>query len=391
MKITTFVLLILLASCSRQSQLTQETSGFSSKVKAPEACTFGLAQFPTTKRAIDASVMTKSPHAASFAGRPGEPEAVQIPNATIYLDFNGETVTNTIWNEWRGTINCGPAALSATEMEKIVQRVSEDFAAFNVVVTTNENLYAATDAAKRMRVIITDSWEWYGMAGGLAYDHSFTWGNNTPCFIFSSLLGYNEKYIAEAISHETGHTLGLKHQAHFDAGGTLLSEYNTGNGSGETGWAPIMGISYYQNITTWHKGPTLSGSGAVQDDVAIISSVLGTRPDANDRINKAVLVATEAEGLINTFDDVDYYLVDAGRPVTLAVKPNCLGNGEGANLQVRMTIMGRNNAELASVNSSNTLSASTQLEPGRYYVAIESYAPSGDRYGMLGRYKLSTQ
>ena len=394
MKITPFVLLIILASCSKQPQMTQEivTTTAATASKIPLACNFGLTNFNTSRRAMsEGAVMAKSPNASSSAGRPQQPESVQIPNATILLDFNGETVNNTIWNQGRGTIHCIPSALSASEMEKVVQRVSEDFAAFNVVVTTNEDLYNVTDVGKRMRVIITDSWEWYGMAGGLAFDHSFTWGNNTPAFIFSSLLGYNEKYIAEAISHETGHTLGLKHQAHYDAGGALLSEYHTGNGSGETGWAPIMGIAYYQNITTWHKGPTMNGSGVVQDDVAMIASVLGMKADANDRINKAVLVDAEAVGLINTSDVVDYYLVDAGRTLTLAATPYCLGNGEGANMQIKMTVMHRNKTELASISNTAALSASTTLEPGRYYIAVESFAPSGDRYGNLGRYRLTAQ
>ncbi len=48
----------------------------------------------------------------------------------------------------------------------------------------------------------------------------------------------NEKYTAEAISHEVGHTLGLSHDGRI----TPSEGYYAGHGSGDTGWAPIMGV-----------------------------------------------------------------------------------------------------------------------------------------------------
>jgi serralysin len=47
-----------------------------------------------------------------------------------------------------------------------------------------------------------------------------------------------EKYTAEAISHEVGHTLGLSHDGRI----TPSEGYYAGHGSGDTGWAPIMGV-----------------------------------------------------------------------------------------------------------------------------------------------------
>ena len=134
----------------------------------------------------------------------------------ILLDFNGEYVANTMWNV-NGPFTCAPANLNAEEVGLILQRVITDFTPFNITVTTDEAVYNAANPSKRTRVVITESWEWFGQAGGVSYINSFTWGTNTPCFVFSSLLGYNVKMIAEACSHEAGHTLGLRHQSLYDA------------------------------------------------------------------------------------------------------------------------------------------------------------------------------
>ena len=129
-----------------------------------------------------------------------------LPNV-ILLDFNGQYVANTMWNV-NGPISCAPANLTSEETTLILQRVVTDFTPFNITVTTDEAVFSAANPAKRMRVVITESWEWYGQAGGVSYINSFTWGDNSPCFVFSSLLGYSVKKIAEACSHEAGHTTG---------------------------------------------------------------------------------------------------------------------------------------------------------------------------------------
>jgi hypothetical protein len=78
----------------------------------------------------------------------------------------------------------------------------------------------------------------------VSYVGSFTWGDDTPGWVFSGLLNNNIKYIAEAVSHEAGHTLGLQHQSNYDAECTKTSEYGQGQGTGEISWAPIMGSRF---------------------------------------------------------------------------------------------------------------------------------------------------
>ncbi|RZL12666.1 MAG: hypothetical protein EOO89_19195 [Pedobacter sp.] len=137
--------------------------------------------------------------------------------------------------------------MNPTQITEIFNRVAEDYRPFNVNVTTDSTKYWSAPLYKRMRVVLTTSNAWYGNnAGGVAYSRSFTWGDNSPCFVFTALLGYDTKAVSEASSHEAGHTLGLRHQSSYDANCVKTAEYNGGRGSGETGWAPIMGVGYYK-------------------------------------------------------------------------------------------------------------------------------------------------
>ena len=87
--------------------------------------------------------------------------------------------------------------------------------------------------------------------GGVAYVGIFDNVGDTykPALVFFDMLGSgNEKYVAEAISHEAGHNMGLNHD------GAAGTGYYQGHGSGATGWAPIMGVGYYQPLVQWSKG-----------------------------------------------------------------------------------------------------------------------------------------
>ncbi|MGZ3837754.1 MAG: hypothetical protein ACXVMS_04860 [Flavisolibacter sp.] len=389
MKFSPIVLLALLVSCTKSKDVPATKKTIAPATEAvsvinpqkPESCDFGLQVFNKTRRAVTAD-------SYSFKKKPRN-IPLSTPHATILLDFDGQVVSHTMWNT-NGDINATPANLTVSEVDRILQRVEEDFSPFDVTVTTDEDVYNATDPFKRMRVIITENWDWFGVVGGTAFNNSFTWGNNTPCFIFSTLLGYNEKYIAEAISHETGHTLGLLHQAVYDSSCNFISEYNQGVGDGISGWAPIMGIGYYKNVTTWHKGPTVLGCNVIQDDVAILSGVLGLKPDENMAMSKSAQFSSSTVGIINNSNDTDYYFLDVKQPTTVLAQPDCLGNGEGANLNLKISVYDKKGVLVEAVNDPASLSARVTLPKDQYYIGVETQASQNQtRYGMLGKYTLS--
>jgi hypothetical protein len=389
MKYAPLLLFVVLLACNKKIDVVapasplQQLPAIAQKTtrQKPEVCSFGLKVVNKTRRT------TVNNNAAKTKPGNGVPATA---DATIFLDLDGQLVSNSLWNT-AGDIKCAPANLMESEVERILTRVSEDFSPFDVNVTTDEAVYNATSPHKRIRVILTESWEWFGVVGGTAFINSFG-SENTPAFIFTTLLQYNEKYIAEAISHEVGHTLNLQHQALFDAGGSLISEYNDGTGSGVRGWAPIMGTGYYKNVTTWHKGPSALGYNNIQDDVKMISSKLPLKVDTNDDINKKQDLSTSTAGIINNRKDADFYFIDVKRTSTVMASPQCVENEEGANLCLKMNLYDKKGVFIRTVKDPLQLSASTTLTKGKYYIGIESVASENQsRYGMLGRYRVTVQ
>src|SRR6187549_2730088 len=325
-------------------------------------------------------------------------------SAVILLDFNGHTVAGTNWNV-NGTYTCNSSGLSDEGITEAFNRVAEDYRPFNINVTTNEAKYTAAPFNKRMRVVITTSNEWYGSgAGGVAYINSFTWGNNSPCFVFSTLLGYNVKNVAEAASHEAGHTLGLRHQSSYNAACVMLSDYNWGQGTGEIGWAPIMGAGYNQNMTLWNSGPNSLGCGIIQDDLSVITKVengFGYRTDDHTDLYASATSAAfnssgqaTISGVIEKTDDKDLFKITV--PVFARLQLNAIpynvGTGNsGSDLDLQVDFLDGSYSAIGTYNPGNLLSSviDTFVKAGTYYMRIDGkgniYAPE---YGSLGSYSL---
>lgn len=323
--------------------------------------------------------------------------------AVIYLDFDGQTVTGSSWNV-NGPLYLGPANMSDAQITEVFNRVAEDYRPFNINITTDSTKYWAAPLKQRMRIVLTTSWEWYGRAGGVAYVNSFTWGDNTPCFVFSSLLGYNTKNVAEAAAHEAGHTLGLRHQSRYDPVCNKTEEYNSGNGSGEIAWAPIMGVGYYRNQTTWHNGPNPYGCTNAQDDIAIITKAangFGFRPDDHDAATRSATTITMSngkftnEGVINNSTDEDMFelVMPTTGKLKLDVAPNSVAAGDaGSNLDVSIKFYNSKSQLINTFDQPQALSASidTTLNAGTYFLSVSgtSNVFTAD-YASVGGYSIS--
>jgi hypothetical protein len=339
------------------------------------------------------------------------PAAAQAPlfnsypsaEAVIYLDFDGHTVNGTSWN-YNGPIVCESANISQEKIAEVFNRIAEDYRPFNINVTTDSAKYAAAPAAKRMRAIFTTSHNWYGSgAGGVAYINSFSWGDNTPCFVFTALFNYNVKNISEGGSHEIGHTLGLSHQASYNASCAKTSDYNYGTGNGETGWAPIMGVGYYQNFTVWHNGSDPYGCNNVQNDLSIITnSYNGFGYRADDHSNM-MPTATEAafttnrfavNGVISKTDDVDVFKFRMPQTggFKLSAVPYNVGTGNtGSDLDLQIDLLDGSKKVIGSYNPGNALSSvvDTMLTSGVYYLKVDGQGNQyASEYGSLGSYSL---
>jgi hypothetical protein len=323
--------------------------------------------------------------------------------ATVFIDFDGQYVKGSVWN-WAGPITAQPAALNATQITQIFDRVSEDYRIFNLNITTDSAVYFAAPVKKRVRVIVTPTYEWYAPAGGVAFVGSFTWGDETPAWVFSGLLGNSVKKVAEAISHEAGHTLGLQHQSSYDVNCTKTAEYSGGQGTGEISWAPIMGVGYNKNLTTWNYGKNAISCTTMQDDISVIAGSLnnfGLRGDehANTHSTATPVALTSydfaAEGLINTSNDKDVFrfTINHSTNFRLSAVPEHVGtNNDGANIDIKVSLLNQNADTIGRYNPSNLLNAGvdSNINAGTYYLVVEGVANTNlADYGSVGYFSLS--
>ncbi|MDR1960576.1 MAG: hypothetical protein LBQ54_16315 [Planctomycetaceae bacterium] len=345
---------------------------------------------------------------------------------TIYLDFTGYLTQNTAWNTDYGPSLATPAFsldgddahFSDAELmaiQYIWECVAEDFSPFHVNVTTAvpsaEDLMKtdAADSRWGIRVVIGGSGDWFGEpAGGVAYDHSFPWSSDTPCFVFSeNLLGFvslqSLRNIAEAVTHEVGHTLGLSH----DGLASPAQEYYTGHdilpSEAALTWAPIMGTGYNRNLVQWSRGE-YNGAGNGQDDLFIIThqNGFGYRTDdyGNDMLTASVLAAAEGvfavNGIVETNTDRDYFLFQtAGGLADFYAAPSL----RGGNLDVQLELFDGGGTLLATSNTAedNFFAAeiSIWLEEGVYYLCVTGCGKGNPAdggysdYGSLGQYTLT--
>lgn len=347
----------------------------------------------------------------------------------IYLDVDGHTIQGTIWDggnpfvatpyDRDGNIN----SFSQSELNDIAaiwHRVAEDYAAFDVDVTTEEPAQMGPTTG---RILITRSTDVNGRAmphngaGGVAYVG--VWGRSNYEYYQPALVYYNNlgggapRYVVEAASHEMGHNLGLSHD------GTISgAAYYNGQGSGYTKWAPIMGVGYNAHVTQWSKGAYNDANNS-QDDIAIIRNSLSTSPDdhGDDRFSATLLVAdgsgvvsssnpetdpfnyyADNKGIIETASDVDVFQINAASgTIDLTVTPGWDAyldtSARGANLDVQVALV---NEQGDVLQVSNPLDDTygriqTSVPAGVYYLTVSgvgrgSALTTYDDYGSQGQY-----
>ena len=338
---------------------------------------------------------------------------------TIYLNFKGATLSGTAWNSGGTPIQAPafdldgiPGSFNTSELQRIQyiwQRVAEDFAAFDVNVTTEApppealTRSGSSDTVFGTTVLITTRAGVYSCScGGVAYLGVFDDIGDfyKPALVFYDALGSgNEKNVAEAISHEAGHNMGLGHD------GTASTGYYQGHGSGSTGWAPIMGVGYNRNLVQWSKGE-YAGANNVQDDYLVMQTHgLPLRADdhGNSAATASALPATNAGGVTNASvqgvierpSDVDVFSFHAGAgPLSLSLLPAT----RSPNLDALLTLRDANGTVLASINPPEALNATASLNlpsAGTYTLWVQGTG-KGDplttgysAYGSLGNYQLN--
>jgi hypothetical protein len=404
----------------------------------PEGGVFYADSFP-----VEASEPVEDPPPISEAAVPISPFPDSLifhsrPGAgnVLYIDFTGENVTGTAWNNSLDRTVIPAVAFSTdsdfstfSDAEQVVikrvwQRVAEDYAPFNVDVTTER---PATFNSRTAHALVTRNTDADGNpnpssgAGGVAYTGVFGTANYAtyrPAFIYYNNLGGNESYIGEAVSHETGHNMGLSHDGLTDG-----SEYYSGHGTSEISWAPIMGASYGRNVTQWSKGEYYHANNT-QDDLATIAGKLGYRvDDAGNTINSAtpltitngttIKVTTpendpdnqnpENKACLERNTDADFFSFTTGNgPIDITISPWAMSSmsARGGNVDLLVSLYDVQGTLLFSTNPPTATGARllTDLTDGIYYIKVANTGagvptnstPSGyTSYGTIGQYFIS--
>jgi subtilisin-like proprotein convertase family protein len=359
----------------------------------------------------------------------------------IYLDFDGHTMQETSWNDPNPdevgdeipTIIIPPYSVDAdgtftnaelVNIQQVWERVAEDFRPFEVDVTT-EDPGPEVIGESGIRVCIGGSNDvWYGQpVGGVALLGGFASGADTPCFVFEDNVNNGDpKSVAEAASHEVGHTVGLYHTGLVVLGQQDPTEYYPGHGPGlgfPTGWAPIMGVGYGQELTQWSFGqypnaitvwppedPPVARLDH-QDQLDVISTTLPYREDDHgddiDEASELEFTGTSffGEGNIEENTDLDFFEFTIGvEEIVFDITPFHIG----PNLDILATLYDAAGNVLATSNprddlnanfSINTLGGTLQLTPGVYYISIDGTGkifttdPGYTDYGSLGYFSIS--
>ena len=332
----------------------------------------------------------------------------------IYLDFKGHVTTGTSWNTTSAAganittpafdTDGSPTTFSASEqavIQEVWKRVSEDYAAWDVDVTTEDpglesiRRTSTSDAKYGVRCVIGgSSSQWLGSAaGGVAYVGSFgqsvatsSTTNDVPAFIFPQELSNNAKYIAEAAAHEIGHTLGLYHSSQTNG-----NEYYAGHAD----WAPIMGVGYYKDVVQWTKGD-YPLSNNTQDQIYLITLRVPRLTDEHGSTATTASVVSGqtlvAGGVISDRSDTDWFKITAGQGV---VNVNGLAASPSANLKLSLSLVDEAGNVLATGTSSGMNSSlSVPVLGGNYYIVVDGVG-TGDAltaytdYSSIGRFSLS--
>ncbi|WP_141003642.1 hypothetical protein [Nocardioides humi] len=345
---------------------------------------------------------------------------------TIYLDFDGgsllgsnswllQGLTSLLFGGW--SMDASPFFSDSEQavIREVWARVAEDFSPWDVDVTTQEPPIGALwrssagDPTYGTRVAFTNDSSVQaqlcnGGCGGIAWIGTFdaiTLGETrSPAWVFPNALGNKAKHLAEAASHEAGHTLGLAHD------GTGGSGYYAGSAL----WGPLMGSPYSSAVTQWSKGDYPGGNNH-EDDLAVMAAH-GLPPRADEAGSTPATAAAlttlpDGRGVISSPTDSDWYaLTDCTGTLSAAASPAAIGPNLDLVLELRDASGGliAADAPATSRTPTGTLSGmgaalSVPLAGGPYYLAVSgggsgaggSSAWSGggyDGYGSVGTYQL---
>lgn len=325
--------------------------------------------------------------AAPVPPPPPPPSGNLTYDGCVLLNFNGGTYSGSMW----GVTTFTAAQMTDAEQQDVVESAQNDYSFTRVLFTRDPAIFNTFPANKRLQCNITSTYAWYPNAGGVSYVGSFNWGDGTPNWVFSPLLGYSTKMVGEAVSHECGHAAGLHHSNDYGTACTVVTTYYSGIGTGNIGFAPVMGNSYYKIGSYFDRGEPFVDQGCAAagvDQVATLISYLGQREDdwPND-LNTEPQNPFPCQGTIEKMSDVDALKVPSG---IISVQPYT--NDKGEDPDVHLLVKYYNSAKQLISTVSNDTELGVTINSTGGYITVETRANAyHTKYGMLGKYIVTTK
>ena len=365
---------------------------------------------PSDAASTSAAKLAATPPLTEIRNLESKPGAAKV----LYIDYWGGVITGTAWNvNYNGgaAINYTPFSTDAdtanfsTNDQYLMylgwMETAEDFAPFDINVTTRKSVYDATPVSQRSRIIGTTTDYFFPGAGGVAYLNVFGNGDYYGTgWAWNATAGS----LGMTISHEAGHQFGLGHD------GTASLGYYPGHGD----WGPIMGAPFNKPYVQWSKGE-YPGANNAENDLQIISTKVNAIADeAGGTKATAQALTLPVSGQLKLIapagllEDVDVYsfTIPASTTVTASVTPwlGTEGENRGGNLGINSRLENSAGTVIASVTTTsstplspatNKLNFSGTLAAGTYYLFVDAVTPNPNwssgfgEYGHGGKYQVS--
>ena len=352
------------------------------------------------------------------------------PGATrkIFLDFDGAEVSNTGWNVGSNAIANGThigwngdgsaSTFSSAEhdwIQEVWRQVAETYAPFDIDVTTQDpgpdgwTRSSSRDTTYGTRVVITSSataaaQACAGSCLGVAWVGTFNAIDPNryyqPAWVFATSPSLRPMIVAQAASHEAGHTLGLHHD------GTQTASYYAGT----TAWGPIMGSSTTRAISQFSQGEYVGASNTEDDFTVMQANGLPLRADDHGSSNSTATqlgarTAYDVSGVISTRTDTDTIAIDVDCPTDVVVAATGIGYQTTLNLRLDVLDSAGNTVATSSPASgyagwppvSTGMDAQVTLPAakGTYYLRVDGVGQGAPAttvwsdYGSLGQWRLT--
>jgi hypothetical protein len=321
-----------------------------------------------------------------------------LPGATeiLYMDFDGY---DGVWGDYTPWDTDGDPNTFSDEERTTIQEVwvsvAEDFAPFNIDVTTEE----PSPGWRGHRAVVDGSRIW-----GYSWAYFGDWAADTDREAYVNPGDDTWLWIADTVTHEIGHSLNLDH----DGRGPI--EYYVGHGSGDTQWGPVMGWGGY-SLNTWSIGDYHNSTNQ-EDDLAIITAVTGVDFRVDDhggnRFSATPITISESSlelagaGLIERTNDVDFFSFTLDQAADVQISINEDVTIGASNLDVKAQLHDEGGGIIHTSDPMGLIGASfdVTLSAGDYYLSTDgigwgtpmSNPPVGySDYASLGAYSILAQ